>query len=217
MAELDAPIDTVSVAIAADTRAFRAELTDTERTTRSFASTLADAFTAVAVKGKDVGDVIGMVGQRLSSLALNAALKPLEQSVGGLLEGLLSGSAFARGGVLVGAGAGVQVRPFAYGGVLAGEAGAVQVRPFAQGGVVAAPTYFPMAGGLGLMGERGAEAILPLARGADGRLGVRTDGGGSATSVVVNVTTPDPGAFRRSDAYLSGLVARAVARGQRGA
>lgn len=199
MAELDAPIDTVSVAITADTRAFRAELTDTERTTRGFASTLADAFTAVTVKGKDVGDVIGMVGQRLSSLALNAALKPLEQGVGGLLEGLLSGATFARGGVLSGGAAGVAVRPFA------------------QGGVVAAPTYFPMAGGLGLMGERGAEAILPLARGADGRLGVRTEGGGGATSVVVNVSTPDPGAFRRSDVYLSGLVARAVARGQRGA
>lgn len=217
MADLDAPIDTVSVAITADTRAFRAELTDTERTTRGFASTLADAFTAVTVKGKDVGDVIGMVGQRLSSLALNTALKPLEQGVGGLLEALLSGTAFAHGGVLSGGGAGVQVRPFAKGGMLAGETGALQVRPFAQGGVVAAPTYFPMAGGLGLMGERGAEAILPLARGADGRLGVRTDGGRSAASVVVNVTTPDPGAFRRSDVYLSGLVARAVARGQRGA
>lgn len=235
MAELDAPIDTVSVAITADTRAFRTELADTERTTRGFAATLADAFTAVTVKGKDVGDVIGMVGQRLSSLALNAALKPLEQGVGGLLEGLLSGNAFARGGVLSGGGAGVEVRPFAQGGVLAGhggaaparpfalggalagEAGGLQVRPFAQGGVVAAPTYFPMAGGLGLMGERGAEAILPLARGADGRLGVRTEGGAGATSVVVNVSTPDPGAFRRSDVYLSGLVARAVARGQRGA
>lgn len=216
MADLDAPVDTVSVAITADTRAFRAELTDTERTTRGFATTLADAFTAVTVKGKDVGDVIGLVGQRLSSLALNAALKPLEQGVGGLLEGLLSGTAFAQGGVLSGSGAGAQVRPFARGGVLAGEMGA-QVRPFAQGGVVAAPTYFPMAGGLGLMGERGAEAILPLARGADGRLGVRADGGGGATSVVVNVSAPDPGAFRRSDVYLSGLVARAVARGQRGA
>ncbi len=91
------------------------------------------------------------------------------------------------------------------------------VRPFANGGVVASPTYFPLAGGTGLMGEKGAEAILPLSRGADGALGVRMDGGAARASVVVNVTAPDPGAFRRSEVYLSGLVARAVSRGQRGA
>jgi tape measure domain-containing protein len=45
--------------------------------------------------------------------------------------------------------------------------------PFAGGGVVAGPTTFPMSGGrMGLMGEAGAEAIMPLRRGADGKLGV---------------------------------------------
>lgn len=50
-------------------------------------------------------------------------------------------------------------------------------KPFADGGVIASPTYFPLGrGGVGLAGEAGPEAILPLARGADGRLGVAAGG-----------------------------------------
>jgi phage-related minor tail protein len=70
-------------------------------------------------------------------------------------------------------------------------------------------------GGLGLAGEAGPEAILPLARGPDGRLGVSANGGGGAPNVVVQIATPDPGSFRRAEAYLTGQIARAVARGQR--
>ncbi|TCT07621.1 phage tail tape measure protein [Aquabacter spiritensis] len=194
MTRLDTPIDSVSIEIGADTRAFRLELANTERLARGFATTLGDAFTGVAVKGRDVGDVVAGIGQRLSALALNLALRPVEEGMAGLFSSLLGTTGFAQGGIV-----------------------ADGVRPFAKGGVVAAPTYFPLPGGTGLMGEAGAEAILPLARGADGALGVRTAGAGGRTSVVVNVATPDPSAFRRSDAYLSGLVARAVARGQRGA
>jgi uncharacterized membrane protein YgcG len=47
-----------------------------------------------------------------------------------------------------------------------------RVVPFARGGVVDRPTVFPMRSGAGLMGERGPEAILPLRRGGDGKLGV---------------------------------------------
>lgn len=44
--------------------------------------------------------------------------------------------------------------------------------PFATGGIVHSPTLFPMAKGTGLMGEAGPEAIIPLKRGRDGKLGV---------------------------------------------
>ncbi len=67
------------------------------------------------------------------------------------------------------------------GGVLANN----KIVPFASGGVVNKPTVFPMANGMGLMGEAGPEAIMPLRRGANGKLGVEASGG--ASNVVVNV------------------------------
>lgn len=59
------------------------------------------------------------------------------------------------------------------------------VIPFAKGGVVTRPTLFPFAKGTGLMGEAGPEAIMPLGRDAQGRLGVR--GGGGGGNVQVNI------------------------------
>jgi lambda family phage tail tape measure protein len=62
------------------------------------------------------------------------------------------------------------------------------IQPFASGGIVNSPTLFKFANGgamrNGLMGEAGPEAIIPLKRGRDGKLGVA---GGGGTSVVVNV------------------------------
>lgn len=62
------------------------------------------------------------------------------------------------------------------------------ISQFAKGGVISQPTFFRYggAGNLGLMGEAGAEAILPLKRGRSGNLGVESNGGGS-TNIVVNV------------------------------
>ena len=53
-----------------------------------------------------------------------------------------------------------------------------RVQKYAYGGIVKKPTLFPMANGMGLMGEAGAEAILPLRRGSNGKLGVQSTGGG---------------------------------------
>jgi lambda family phage tail tape measure protein len=187
--------ESVDIELSVDTRKAIEALGAAEVSARGFASALSGAFTGVALKGKDLGTVLEQLAQRLAGLALTAALKPLEQGLTGLLSGAVGGLGFADGGVI--------------------QQG--QVKPFARGGVVAAPTYFPLASGLGLMGEKGAEAILPLSRGADGTLGVRSAEGGARASVTVNIATPDLAGFRHSDAYLSGLVARAVARGQRGA
>jgi phage-related minor tail protein len=58
--------------------------------------------------------------------------------------------------------------------------------PFAKGGVVSGPTIFPFANGTGLMGEAGPEAIMPLSRGSDGKLGVAAANGNSAPKITIN-------------------------------
>lgn len=74
-----------------------------------------------------------------------------------------------------------------------------------SGSVVSRPTIFPFARGVGLMGEAGPEAILPLSRGSDGKLGVR--GGGHSVSVIINMGNNSGAAdVRRS----GGAVAREV-------
>ncbi len=64
------------------------------------------------------------------------------------------------------------------------------VTAFADGGVVGGPTYFPMSGGrTGLMGEAGPEAIMPLKRGPDGKLGVQSSGSNITVNQTINVST----------------------------
>ncbi len=64
--------------------------------------------------------------------------------------------------------------------------GGSKIQAYADGGVVGGPTYFPMAGGkTGLMGEAGPEAIMPLKRGANGKLGVQMEGSAGG-DVVIN-------------------------------
>jgi len=58
-----------------------------------------------------------------------------------------------------------------------------RVTPFARGGIFNSPTLFPMASGMGLMGEAGPEAVMPLTRGSDGKLGVKAQGGAGGFSI----------------------------------
>lgn len=89
------------------------------------------------------------------------------------------------------------------------------VRPFAKGGVIAAPSYFPIQGGLGLAGEAGPEAVLPLRRGSDGSLGVAAQGGGTV-NMTMNITASDARSFVAAEAEVSAMLLRAVKRGTRG-
>ena len=79
--------------------------------------------------------------------------------------------------------------PF-FGNLLKNEKGNIYgkngIVPFAKGGIVDRPTIFPFSKGIGLMGEAGEEAIMPLRRGPGGRLGVEASGA-SVGNIVVNV------------------------------
>lgn len=65
-----------------------------------------------------------------------------------------------------------------------------KIVPYAKGGIVGSPTLFKYASGgadrFGLMGEAGPEAIMPLRRGANGKLGVEASGS-SMGNITVNV------------------------------
>ena len=73
------------------------------------------------------------------------------------------------------------------------------VVPFASGGVIDNPTIFPMANGIGLMGEDGPEAIMPLKRGSDGKLGVESSGGGATVVNINNYSGATATASRSAD------------------
>lgn len=161
-------------------------------------SGLRKAFEGLVFDGAKASDVLKNVGKSLSTTFFNAAMRPVQNALGGLIS---SGFQSLVGGL----------SPFADGGAFSQG----RVMPFAKGGVVSSPVGFPMRGGRGLMGEAGPEAIMPLARGADGRLGVQSAGGGRPVTVVMNVTTPDVQGFQRSQGQIAAQAARALARGQR--
>lgn len=186
--------------------ATREAMLDLENVAKRFGSTVTSVFSRAVVNGKQFDDVIRSLGMRLSQMALKSALKPLESTIMSGLGGLLDKGIGSLGSAL----SGNLLSASAKGNVIAGGA----VRPFAKGGVIAAPTYFPLGRGAGLMGEKGAEAIMPLARGPDGKLGVQAAGGGG-TSVNITINAQDVESFRRSEAQVAASLARAVSRGRR--
>ena len=155
---------------------------------------LRKAFDGVVFDGLNLSDALETLANSMSRSVYNAALKPVTDHFGGLLASGVSG--------LV-----QNILPFADGAPFSQG----RVMPFATGGVVSGTTPFGMRGGMGIMGEAGPEAIMPLARGPDGKLGVRGGGGGS-TTVVMNITTPDVQGFARSQNQIAAQMTRALAR-----
>ncbi|QFT59657.1 hypothetical protein FIU94_12555 [Sulfitobacter sp. THAF37] len=163
---------------------------------RGLSRGLRKAFDGVVFDGMKLSDALSTVAEALMRTTYNAAMRPvtdhfgglISQGVGNLMQNILpfaDGAAFSQG----------------------------RVMPFANGGVVQSATVFPMRGGTGLMGEAGPEAIMPLARGSDGKLGVRGTGGGA--TVVMNITTPDVQGFRRSQSQIAAQMSRALSAGNR--
>jgi phage-related minor tail protein len=167
------------------TTQLRTEMQDLNRLADSFGTKLVTSLAGAVIHGRKLSDVFRGLALSMANQALSMALKPLGNLLGGLF-------ANARGNVI----------------------SAGRVTPFASGGVVNSPVLFPLRGGTGLMGEAGPEAILPLSRGRDGKLGVRM-GGAAGAQVIVNISTPDAQSFRQSQGQVAAMVARAVERGQR--
>lgn len=151
------------------------------------AGAISRSFRSALTDGKSFRSVLADIARSFADIALKAAFKPLGSLLGGVVENLFAATNPALGGVT----------------------------PFAKGAVVASPHYFPTGRGLGLMGEAGPEAIMPLQRGPDGRLGVAS--GGAAVNLTFHVNTNDARSFAQSEAEISAMLLRAVKRGTRGA
>jgi hypothetical protein len=91
---------TLTVTIDADTRPLEAQLAEVSKAGARFSNALSQSFVDLALKGRSFGDVLRSLALRLSELALKAAFKPLTDSIGNALAGLVGGAAFARGGVI---------------------------------------------------------------------------------------------------------------------
>lgn len=194
----------VSADIAQNMRATSAEIRQADRQaqslSRSMSNGLRRAFDQAVFGGQKLSSVMKNLALDMSKTVLNSALAPVQQAIGGGMNSAIQGglSSLFSG-------------TFANGSAFSSG----RVRAFAKGGVVSNATAFPMRGGTGLMGEAGPEAIMPLSRGPDGKLGVRSEAGAHQTSVTVNIRTPDAESFRRSQGQISASIARAVQRGQR--
>jgi phage-related minor tail protein len=156
------------------------------------------AFDGLVFDGTKLSDALRSVAKSMIDTVYGIAMRPVQNALGGAIASGVSG---LLGGMM----------PFERGGSFSQG----RVMPFAKGGVVATPTAFAMRNGRGLMGEAGPEATMPLARGADGRLGVQAASGGRAVTVVMNITTPDVQGFQRSQSQIAAQAQRMLARGQR--
>jgi phage-related minor tail protein len=174
-----------------DMKAMKTLLDQIDVSAAAVSKSLATGFANASASGKSFNDTLEAIGRSLAKMALRAGAQAVGQGLASGLGAIIS-NAF-------------------------GSAGARSVVPFADGGIVASPTYFATSGSVGLMGERGAEAIMPLARGPDGQLGVKMQGrtNGSGVAVTVNIAAQDLDSFRRSEGQIAAALARAVTRGRR--
>jgi TP901 family phage tail tape measure protein len=156
-----------------------------EQTFDSMGDTIARAFEDIVFQAQSVSEAIEGMIRQLARLAFQQAVT---QPLGNLFSGFFGGLLGSANGNVFGAG---------------------RVIPFADGGVVSGPTLFPMTSGqTGLMGEAGPEAIMPLQRTSDGRLGVAAQGGGGPTVVKMYINTPDADSFRRSEHQITSRLKR---------
>lgn len=176
------PINQIIAGAEAIGQAFSTSFTGLINGSMSAQQSLASFFQSIANYFLDMASK--MIGKYIEMQILGLAQQFLP-SIGGIFGGGgapdYSGASLNMSG-LTGTAFGSPLIGSANGNVFAQNG----IVPYAKGGIVDRPMMFPFAKGIGLMGEAGPEAIMPLKRGADGKLGV-AGGGGGGTSVTVNV------------------------------
>ena len=189
------------------------KLADSDPLIRGAGQALSNAMTDIAFSGDSMNEVMNNMVESLAKVAYQVMI------VQPLIEALKASMGAAGWTVkpTVSTAPPIPVKVNANGNAFDGG----NVIPFAKGGVVSSPMLFPMSGGqTGLMGEAGPEAIMPLKRGKDGKLGVAA--GGSSTQVNIynsnggTVTTQerqDPNGGKIIDIMIKKAVASGIASG----
>lgn len=159
---------------------------------------LRDGQSAWEAFGNAVNNVLDKILDKMIDIGVEAAFSGLGSNTGGKGNSFL-GTLFTAGKSLfggIGGGGNSTAGAFNAMGGQMGVKPAMQalggvwdngIQKFAKGGIVTSPTIFAMRKGAGLMGEAGPEAVMPLHRSPDGSLGVKADGVGGGSPVVVNV------------------------------
>ncbi len=178
----------------ADTKKAQEQVKALNEEANILSKSMSSAFDQIVVKGRDVESVFKSLALGISKQSFQKAIMPAEAGLGSTLG-------FDVGGIFK------SIFGFAKGGAFPGGVG---------GGGIGSAIGFPLGGGnFGVAGEAGPEAILPLSRGANGELGVRSSGGGGPVNVTINIATPDVEGFRRSEGELAASLQRIVNRGNR--
>lgn len=133
-------------------------------------------------------------------------------NLGGALGGFLGGLFGGGGGAMPTPVAASAANPFGMSFHAAGDV-------FGPGGILSAPMAFSYGTNrAGVAGEAGYEAVMPVARGPDGRLGVQASSSAApavTNHVTMHIATPDAESFRRSEGQIASRLSGALSRGAR--
>lgn len=157
------------------------QFADLKQSIEGWGRDAADALVDFAIDGKgsfsDFADSV--IKDMMRMLVYQNMIKKLMDTAS---NGSFWSSAASAIGSFFGSGTSGTSIAVAKGGVFEGGS----LTPFARGGIVNRPTIFPMASGMGLMGEAGPEAVMPLTRLPGGDLGVKSGGGNNIKINIIN-------------------------------
>ena len=151
-----------------------------------------------------LSDMQKIIASEIRSQIIGAVFKGLGTVFGAAIGGMGSASAGSYG-VTNTSFSGLS--PSANGNVFSGAGISAH-----SGTVVSSPTVFPFAKGVGLMGEAGPEAILPLTRGSNGKLGVQTNNTGQKAGNVYNISVTVQASKDQSGSKLGDEISVAIMR-----
>ena len=169
--------------VAEEMKAYR----ELKRSADQIGNAFAGAFVDIITGAKSAKDAVRDLAKAIAQIAIRQAIaKPIAAAISDAL---------------------VEPKTSAKGNVFSGG----NIVPFATGGIINSPTTFPLANGnVGLAGEKGKEAIMPLERDENGDLGIKMAGGGQRPIIVNFNDTKDADSFKRSQSQWAGMLARAV-------